>query len=170
MPDKDGTLKTITVDELYNAYKITFDSDEILGTNDEKTQKLLQTLQYAQPYAADPGTGESLVDNKEIMRKIFENAGISDIIPTAEEKLKDLQDDMQYLAQKQQIMGEGAGQGDKPKESMNFSISLKDIEMVQDPSVKQQLYAQIGVQWEPPQASQAQSNPFASQTAPILPQ
>lgn len=38
-----------------------------------------------------------------------------------------------------------------------------------DPSVKQQLYAKIGVQWQPPHPDAA-ANPFANMQAPQLPQ
>ncbi len=167
IPDVEEKMKVITVDDIYNGFKITFDADEILGTNQEKTNNLLQTLQFAQPYAIDPATGESLIDGKEVIAQIFENAGINNVIPTREKKLADLREDMQYMQEKAQVTGANQA-GDKPKESMNFSISLKDIEAVLDPKVKQQLYAQIGVEWSPEDASQAAANPFASQTAPIV--
>lgn len=106
IPDAQGKMANISADDLYNAFKITFDAEEILGTGEEKTQTLLQTVNAAAPYSIDPGTGESILDMREISRQIFANAGLENVIPSEEKRLEDAKKDVEYMKQKADIIGD----------------------------------------------------------------
>lgn len=45
--DEDGEVRKVTLKDLYNGYKITFDTEDLLATNEQKRNNLSQILQYA---------------------------------------------------------------------------------------------------------------------------
>lgn len=132
--DEDWEVKKVALKDLYNWYKITFDTEDLLATNEQKRSNLSQILQYADRLAwQDP---DREFTRKRIIDEMLELDWIAKM--TDEEviaaKKKQLAHRMELIKAEQELF---PPQPPAEKEDKKIVISLKDINEITDPQLKE---------------------------------
>jgi len=158
----DDEIQSITVKDISNWYNITFRTDDLIGGNADKLEQLVSVIQYVQGLPPDPVTWENPTNYRALVDKIYELAGISELIQTPADKKAEQEERYKYLKESEEIRNKYIPPVEWPEvKPVNISLTmrLEDILAVWDENIRAQLFEKVGIQYQPQQQAQQQQLP-----------
>lgn len=148
LEEVDWEKVKITPKDIVTGYMVSFDWEDILWEKSAKTQEAINLLSSIAPFNLDPDTWEPVVDPKRLLTKVFEGIDMYDMVPTQEDKLKEMKDKVDYMVSKRKLLSQLQWPTD-PFDKQNMNITLSGKDLMDIPEAREKILASIGinVQW-----------------------
>lgn len=136
---------SIKAKDIVTWFMVSFDWEDILWEKSAKTQEAINLLSSIAPFNIDPDTWEPVVDPKRLLNKVFEWIDMYDMVPTQEDRLKEMADKVDYMVNKRELLSKLQWPTD-PFDKQNMTITLSGRDLMDIPEAREKILASIWIE------------------------